>query len=188
MLQPWIRLFVVACALAPACASDPLSYSAPVGINLKAKSSDVSGSAVSDAKDITSEVGNPFGAFVTQARAKLGGHDPARIEVDNVDLVLGAQSTGVSALDQVYTGDVDIAFVMNTSSNTYDVGHVMNPIGVGPVSVDVTFSYAQLAPQDRSSFIGGMYKVVIRGPAAATFPAAHAEANLQVTLTFAAFE
>lgn len=50
-----------------ACSDDPVSYSAPVGINLKAKSGDVSGTAISEAKSITTETANPYGAFVGDA-------------------------------------------------------------------------------------------------------------------------
>jgi hypothetical protein len=39
-----------------------------------------------------------------------------------------------------------------------------------------------------SKLLGGSFKVVIRGPAAATFEAAGADADLQLTLTFAAYE
>ena len=178
---------ILSLCLLAACGSDPVSYSTPVGINLKVKSGDVANNAVSDDKAITTESGNPYGAFVADAQTKLG-KSPTRIEIDDLTLTLGAQSTGVSALDQVYTGDVDVAMVMNDTNNTYDVGHVMNPTGVGPVPVDIAFSSAAVAPADFTKLLGGSFKVVIRGPAAATFGGNGAEANLQLTFTFAAFE
>ena len=79
-----------------ACGDDPVSYSSPVGINLKAESGAVSGTAISDEKGITTESGNPYGAFVTEARKALG-RDPSRIELDGLTLTLGANSTGVTA-------------------------------------------------------------------------------------------
>ena len=170
-----------------ACGSDPVSFSAPVGINLKAKSGDVANSAISDDKAITTESGNPYGAFVADAQAKLG-KDPTRIEIDKLTLTLGAQSTGVTALDEVYTGDVDVAFITNDTNNTYDAGHVMNPTGVGPADVDIAFQSGDVSAPDFAKFLGGSFKVVIRGPAAASFSAKGAEANLQLTFTFAAFE
>src|SRR5256885_7155216 len=99
-------LFFLAVSLA-ACGSDPVSFSAPVGINLKAKSSDVSGTSLTENKEINTESGNPYGAFVTDARAKLGGKDPSVIELSGLTLLLGGTSTGVTTLDQVFTGDVD---------------------------------------------------------------------------------
>lgn len=182
-----MKLAVLALVTFTACGDDPVSFSAPVGINLKAKSGDVSNNAISDEKGITTESGNPYGAFVGDAQATIGG-DPARIEVDDLTLVLGAQSNGVTALEEVYTGDVDIAFIMNDTNNTFDVGHVIDPTGVGPVDVDVVFDSAEIGDADYAKLLGGSFKVVIRGPAAAAFEAKGAEANLQLTFTFAAFE
>jgi len=170
-----------------ACGADPVSYSAPVGIELKVKSGDVANNAISDAKAITTESGNPYGAFVSDAQAKLG-RDPTRIEIDSLTLTLGAQSTGVTTLDEVYTGDVDIALIMNDTNNTYDAGHVMNPMGVGPVDVGVVFESSAVAPADFTKMLTGSFQVVIRGPAAASFSTKGAEANLQTTFTFTAFQ
>lgn len=179
--------YVCALALVAGCGADPVSYSSPVGINLKAKSGDVSGTTVSDEKGINTETGNPFGAFVTDARARIG-RDPSRIEIDAASLTLGAQSTGVVTLQEVYSGDVDVAFVVNDSNNTYDVGHVIDPTGVGPVGIDVNFESIAVTSLDWAKFLGGSFKVVVRGTAATGFSTKGAEANLQVTFTFAAFE
>jgi hypothetical protein len=182
-----MKLVAFALVTLTACGDDPVSYSAPVGINLKAKSGEVSNNAISDEKGITTESGNPYGAFVNDASRTLG-RDPARIEIDNLTLVLGAQSTGVTTLDEVYTGDVDVAFIMNDTNNTFDVGHVTSPTGVGPVGVSVGFASTDLGEADYTKLLAGSFKVVIRGPSAATFAAKGAEANLQLTFTFAAFE
>jgi hypothetical protein len=182
-----LLLSLTSSALLAACGDDPVSYSAPVGIELKAKSGEVANSAISDEKGITTESGNPYGAFVGEAQAKLG-KDPARIELDGLTLTLGAQSTGVTKLDEVYTGDVDVAFIMNDTNNTYDVGHIVNPSGVGPADVDVTFASADVSDLDYVKLLGGSFKVVIRGTAATGFGTKGAEASLQLTFTFAAFE
>lgn len=176
-------------ALAACGGSDPVSYSAPVGINLKAKSGDVSptNNVLSDDKGITTESGNPYGAFVAGAQTKIGA-PPSRIEIDKLTLTLGAQSSGVTDLNQVYTGDVDVAFITNDTNNTYDAGHVMNPTGVGPVDVDVSFDSGAVSDADYAKLLGGSFKVVLRGPAAATFAGKGAEADLQLTFTFAAFQ
>ena len=60
--------------------------------------------------------------------------------------------------------------------------------GVGPVAVDVAFESSAVPTADFAKLLGGSFKVVIRGPAAATFSTKGAQANLQVTFTFAAFE
>ena len=174
--------------LLAACGSDPVQYSAPVGIELKAKSGDVTGNVVSEQKDITTESGNPYGAFVNTATAKLNGHDPSRVEIEQLTLTLGAQSTGVTALEQVVIGDVDIAFLVNDSNNTYDAGHVMNPTGVGPVTMDPSFDWSMVAPADQARMLKGSFKVSLRGSAAAGFQTKGADASLEARFTFTAFE
>jgi hypothetical protein len=170
-----------------ACGDDPLSYSAPVAINLKAESGAVNGTAISDEKGINTESGNPYGAFIGDARARLG-HDPARVEIDELRLTLGAQSEGVTTLEQVYTGDVDVLFLMNDTNNTYSAGRVTNPTGAGPVGVGILFDSTTVSEQDWVKLVGGSFKVVIRGTAATDFASKGAKADLQLAFTFAAFE
>jgi hypothetical protein len=170
-----------------ACGSDPVSYSEPVGIELKVKSGDVANSAISDGKAITTESGNPYGVFVNDAQTKLGAN-PSRIEIDELTLALGAQSTGVTTLDQIFTGDVDVALIVNDTNTTYDAGHITNPTGVGPLAVDVTFAGDAVAPADFTKMLTGSFQVVVRGTAAPMFSSKGAEAILQTTFTFAAFQ
>ena len=178
----------IAFLLFAACGTDPVNYSAPVGIELHAKSTDVNMSVVTAQKDITTESGNPYGAFINSAKAKLGGKDPSRIEIDNLTLTLGGQSTGVSKLDDVLSGDVDVAFLANTSNNTYDAGHVMNPTGVGPDTITPDFEWSMVAMQDVAQMLNGSFKVALRGPAATGFTTKGADATLQLTFTFTAFQ
>jgi hypothetical protein len=181
------HLILLALLSVAACGADPVNFSAPVGITLKAKSGEVANNAISDDKGITTESGNPYGAFIADAHTKLG-KDPARVEIDKLTLTLGATSIGVTKLEEVYTGDVDVVFITNDTNITYDAGHVMSPTGVGPVDVTVAFRPEDVLPADFTKILGGSFKVVIRGPAAVTFSAKGAEANLQLTFTFAAFE
>ena len=183
-----MRITLLACVLATGCSDDPVSYSAPVGIELKSKSSDVSNAVVSEEKGITTESGNPYGAFVADARGKLG-RDPGGIEIERLTLTLGAASDRVVALEEVFTGDVDVAFLVNDTNNTYDVAHFIDPAGVGPIGVStLNFDWAQVAAQDIDKMLGGSFKVVIRGPAATGFEGKGADASLQLTFTFTAFE
>jgi hypothetical protein len=174
---------------AGACGDDPVSYSAPVGINLKAKSSDTANGVVSNEKGINTESGNPYGAFVADARGKLG-RDPGVIDVDRVELFLGAGSSGVTALGEVFTGTVDLLFQMNDTNNSYPVAAVSISAGTaaGPVAFDASFAEEDIPDADYVKLLNGSFKVIARGPAAAGFSTKGAEADLQVTLTFAAFE
>jgi 5-hydroxyisourate hydrolase-like protein (transthyretin family) len=183
-----VKLIVLSSFLVcAACGTDPVSYSAPVGINLKAKSGDVAGTAISEDKSITTETSNPYGGFVSAATSKIG-RAPGRIEVDHATLLLGAQSINVTKLEDVFTGAVDVSFVINDSNNTYQVGILTNPSGVGPIDLDISLSGAEIAPQDFTKYLDGSFKVVTRGTAAAGFTSKGAEAALQLTFTFAAFE
>ena len=183
-----LRMFCLAMLVSlVACGDDPLSYSAPVAINLKAESGQVNGTAISDEKGITTESGNPYGAFIGEAKAQIK-QDPSRIELETLDLTLGAQSTGVTALEQIYTGDVDVLFLMNDTNNTYPAGRITNPTGAGPAEVDVQFESDAVADQDFPKLVGGSFKVVIRGTAAAGFATKGAKADLQLTFAFAAYE
>jgi hypothetical protein len=120
--------------------------------------------------------------------SKLGGRQPSRIEIDKLTLTLGAQSNGVSTLDEVVTGDVDVAFLVKSSNNTYDAGHVMNPTGVGPDDMNPNFEWSMMASQDISQMMNGSFKVALRSPAATGFSTKGANATLQVTFTFTAFQ
>ena len=82
-----MKLVALSLVSLAACGDDPLSYSAPVSINLKAKSGDVSSNAISDEKGITTESGNPFGAFIADAQDTLA-RDPSSVEVDDLTVLV----------------------------------------------------------------------------------------------------
>jgi hypothetical protein len=173
-----------------ACGDDPVSYSEPVGINLKAKSADTVSGVVANEKGINTESGNPYGAFVTSARNALGGKDPGTIEVDETTVFLGASSVGVTSLGEVFAGNVEVVFQFETSNNSYPVAHgnVDASTTAGPFGLSVDFDGGAIPDADHVKMLNGSFKVILRGPAAAGFTSKGADADLQVTLTFAAFE
>ena len=172
-----------------ACGDDPVSYSAPVGINLKAKSADTVNNVVTDEKGINTESGNPYGAFVSDARRELG-RDPGSIDVDQVTVFLGAGSTGVTRLGEVFTGNVEVLFEMNDTNNSYPVaaGTIEAAATGGPLELGTSFNSDAVPDLDYAKLLGGSFKVIMRGPAATGFQSKGADADVQVTLTFAAFE
>jgi hypothetical protein len=175
------------CVLA-ACGDDPVNYSAPVGIELKVKSGEVTSSnALTPEKSITTESGNPYGAFISEAENTLG-HDPGDIEIESITISLGAQSTNVTALEQVMTGDVYVKFLTNDTNNTFTVAHFASPTGQEATG-HPSFSMAtDVGEPDVEKIVGGSFKVVLNAPAAADFSTKGAEAVLQLTFTFTAFE
>jgi hypothetical protein len=180
---PLIALFALA-----GCSDDPVNYSAPVGIELKTKSGEVTASnALTPEKSITTESGNPYGAFVNEAEGKLG-RAPGSLDLDKLTITLGAGSTNVANLEQVMTGDVYVSFLMNDTNNTYVIGHFGSPTGIGPVDGHSSYDWSAVAEQDIEKMLGGSFKVVLNAPAAADFSTKGAEAVLQLTFTFSAYE
>ena len=172
-----------------ACGDDAASYSAPVDINLEARSGAVQGATVMDEKNINTVSGNPYGAFVADARAVLG-RDPGRIEVDELTVRLGAGSTGVGRIGEIFAGRVEVLFRMNDTDHTFPVGSVDidAATGSGPIAVGVGFDATAVPDEDWSKLVGGGFKVVVRGPAAAEFASKGADADLQATFAFVAYE
>jgi hypothetical protein len=176
-----------AAVLLASCGSDPVSYSAPVGISLDAKSADVTTGQVSADKNITTESGNPYGAFTNAAVQKLG-RDPSRIAVNSATLVLESSSTGVTGLQQVFGEAATVSFQMSGTRRLYPAASVPGPSGAGPVSMVVAFDSTAMSQGDYADLVDGNFKVILGGPAAADFAAASATAKTRVTFTFVAYE
>ena len=186
-------LALAALALLAACGgSDPVSFSAPVGISLPVASKDASSGSISVGKNINTESGNPYGAFVNEAHARIG-HDPSRIVLAATTLkLLAGTSTGVTALEQVFTGSVTISFQMSGTGATYQAAQIVNPAGVGPVSLSAGFDSSSLPAADRASLIQGQFKVLLSGTppggAAGAFATGSDLADLVATFEFVAYE
>jgi hypothetical protein len=188
MHSPRILLLALAASLATACgSSDPVGYSAPVGISLDAKSSDVAAGQIHVDKSVSTETGNPYGAFVNAA-VKALGRAPSRIVVTSATLTLDpAGSSQVAALEQVFTGMVRVSFQPNGSATAYPAAAVTSPVGVGPVPMTVNFDSSSMSPADFGDLVGGAFKVVLDGSAATGFAGKGATADMTATFTFEAF-
>ena len=181
-----MRNATLAVLLAPvllACGDDVVNYSAPVGINVKLRSSDVgAANAVTLSKNITTEQGNPYGAFVNAATRALG-RSPSRIAVTYLTLELLPTSTGVTDLNQVFTGQVAVGFEL--AGSAYPVGTATNPVGVGFPMVP-TFDSAGLALAAYSDLLAG-FPVVLDGTATSGFAGGADTADLKATFGFIAY-
>lgn len=159
-----------------------VGYSGPVSLRLdKFKDSEVRNEAFDSDKDIDTEQGNPYAAFLRDARASLG-RDAAAVVVDRITFTLASDTRGVTAFEQILAGTAVVYFA--TSSVTVNVGSVAMPTGAGPVSVNVTASRADLAPIN-AALLSGRFKVGIRVPAAPGRPASF-DARVSTTLYFRA--
>ncbi|HZY04104.1 MAG TPA: hypothetical protein VFF02_11450 [Anaeromyxobacteraceae bacterium] len=167
-----------------ACGDDVVSYSAPVGITLKLRSSDVgAGNAVTLSKNITTEQGNPYGAFVNAATRALG-RPPSRIAVTYLWLELLPSSSGVADLGQVFSGQVGVGFEL--AGAVYPAGVATSPVGVSfPMAAG--FDSTGLGPPAWSDLLAG-FPVVLDGTATSAFATGNDTADLQVTIGFEAFK
>jgi hypothetical protein len=191
MRRPAFVLLALSTSLTAACGGgdDPVSYSAPVGIELKADADKVVDTTITDEKNITTESGNPYGAFVQDARNELG-RDPGEIDVTGVDVRLN-DTMGVTNLNEIFDGSVEILFQMNTTSDVMPVATVTidsTTEGGGPIDAEIDFVPEDFVDANYDDLVGGNFKVVYRGPANATYAGTSNKADLQITFTFEAFE
>jgi hypothetical protein len=148
----------------------------------------VVGGQISVDNNISTENGNPYGAFVNAAVQEIG-QPPSRIAVTSATFTLDpVASTQVTVLDQVFTGTVRLSFLPNGTSSSHPVASVANPAGVGPVPMVVVFDSATVSPSDYASLVGGSFKDVLTGTGSAGFATRGATADIKATLTFEAFD
>ena len=162
---------MLALAMAAGCGDDDaantVNYSGPVTINVdKFKDGEVRNNAFDTDRTVSTESGNPYGMFLSQARAALG-RAPAAVVVDRVTLTLGRNAMGVTAFEQFMGGPLTV--YLASSSSTVNIGTVAQPTGAGPVEVVITATRDTLAPIN-NDLVQGSFKVGIRVPAAASLP------------------
>ena len=183
------QLFLASAVLLGACTDDPVTYSEPVGIRLKASSAEAINGIVTDVKEISTETGNPYGHFMTSAKEQLAGKSPSAIVVEGTMLHLAATSTGVATLGEVFTGTVAVDFLIKDSNNSYGVASgEIDATASDTVELTTHFDSAAMSEFDYIKLLGGNFKVVVRGTAARGFADKAAKVDLDTTLTFSAFE
>lgn len=175
--------------LASACGDDePISVSAPVAIQLKAEPGDVANNSITIEKSITTESGNPWGAFTSDIDAQLGG-PPGDMDLVSLDLLLAASSEGYTELRGVFDGTIEVQFEMNDTGTFFPVGQVAIDDATEGREISLTslFDFKSVQGTDLDKLLNGSFKVVMSGPVAADFEATDGKADLQATFTFAAF-
>ncbi len=184
-----MKLIAAFLLLAACGADDPVSISDSVDLKISIASGDVAGGAVSADKNVNTESGNPYGVFLQGARDEIGSA-PTRITVDAAALSLEATSNNVAGLGEVFSGAVVLGFEMNGSATVYPIATrtiVVADAG-GPLELAVDFDSDDIPEADYADLANGSFKVSVSGPAAATFEAANADADLLMRMTFSAFE
>jgi hypothetical protein len=162
--------------------ANTVNYSGPVTINVdKFKDGDVRNEAFDSDKSVSTESGNPYGAFLQTARGVLG-RPPAAVLVDRVTLTIGRDTRGVTAFEQFLGGPLTL--YLASSQSTVNIGTVAQPRGAGPVEVQITATRDTLAPIN-NELTQGSFKVGIRVPAAAGRPRSF-DAKIATVLYFRA--
>ena len=171
-----------------ACGDDVVNYSAPVGITGKLRSADPAQTApyaFTLSKNITTEQGNPYGAFVNDATRVLG-QPPSRIAVTYLTLELLPSSTGVTNLNQVFAGQVSVGFDLDGTA--YPVGTAANPAGAS-FPMMTAFDSAGVGPAAFAELAGGTFPVILAGTAQPAFVTTGGlTADLQTTFGFVAYK
>ena len=176
------RLVVLALLSSMAgCGDDPVAYSETISIRLSGiKNGDIANGQASEDKNINSEVGNPYAAFLKNARERLG-RDPGLIEIVSATVRVHADSKNISSLDVVFA---DMELFMADSATTIPFAHRATISGSSlgfPIDDDV--DYEPIA----ASMLGGDFKVGARG-ATVALPPDDFDLKLTLDLEFEAFE
>jgi hypothetical protein len=170
---------LVALALAAAACGGTSSHAETITVPFQVASADATGGAIS----LTAASGTAYTEFLTAAEAEIGD-ELYFVEVDEVRVTLLPTSTGVAALDEVFTGDIVVSFLIN-GARSFDVGR--GAAAGTTVSGGPEYNFNLLSGVEREAMLSGNFEVVVSGTPAAGFAAAGATAELSVELDFEAF-
>mgnify|MGYP000684073182 CR=1 FL=1 len=163
---------------------DPVARTDTIVIQLAGiKEGDIHDGVVEKDKNVTTEVGNPYGAFLDAARVALG-RNPSRIEVTSVAITLGGDSRGVISFADLFVGETNVFLRADVGGTVY-VARVTGPTGVGPVICEVIAGDSALAPI-RDALLAGNFRVGIRGTTN-RLPTDDFDARIDVRIGFAAY-
>ena len=167
-------------AVLTGCPEEPVAYSETVSLKLSGmKEGDVKNNELSEEKNVNSESGNPYGAFVKAATDALG-RSPGRIAPTSAFLRIHSDSTGVTGFEEIFTS---MELFFSDSATTIPVGTVDAPQGS---SVEVPLDDVNLEAL-HDSMVGGDFKVGVRGPTQATTRDKF-ELRISIDIIFEAYE
>jgi hypothetical protein len=154
-----------------------------IGINLNIKNADLDANNVLiTEKNIATEQGNPYGAFLSDIAAQLGG-EPAVITLEAATLTLvgGDQTT----IEELYVGAVTLTIVDDAAGTETDIATITDPLGVGPLELTID-SDAFDDEAFQATLNDGSFKMRVTGAAADA--AANINADVALSLSFSANE
>lgn len=166
---------------------EPVARTGEIVIQLSGiREGDIVAGSVEEEKNVTTESGNPYGAFLQSAREALG-HDPSRIEVTSASITLAGGSRGVATFEELFDGETHVFLRADVGGTpvTVHVARVVAPSGTGPVACEVIADRAALAPLDAALLSAG-FRVGVRGPTP-RLPTDSFDARIDVRIGFAAY-
>lgn len=173
-MRTLLMSLVIAPLMLAGCTDDVAGVSEPVSLKLSGiKPDDVKNGTASEDKNVNTESGNPYGAFLKAARDGLG-RDPSAIRVKSAYLRVHADSKNVTTFEQVFE---DLELFAADSQTTIPIGTVGHPMG-SSIKMTITASEADLAPL-QAAMKGGDFKMGVRGTVQATTPA---DFDLRITI------
>ncbi len=183
-----LRVLPLLLALPAIGCTDPdhPDYTAKVELTMQARA-DADGKRVGAQRDISSQDGNPYLSFLTNAQIRLE-REPARIDIESVKMSLGGTASGVANLGEVFRGPTEALLILDTSGTPT----VAAQTEIGEIALDeITFTTD--FPDDISGarldlLRAGGFPVSIRGEVAPGFAERAVAAPLTVAITFSAYK
>ena len=171
--------FVAGALFASACKPDAVVDEIGINLNVNDSDLDANNNLVTE-KNIATEQGNPYGAFLGTIREELGD-EPATIVLESASLSI--QGGTQANLEDLYSGVITLTLVDDSAGTATDIASFDTPLGAGPVDLDV-IGDAFDDEAFQATLNDGSFKVQLRG--AATDPNANINTDLEILLSFSA--
>ena len=156
--------------------------------NVQSQSADGDGT-ITDTKSISGQSGDPWGSFISSARAEMGT-DPTELEVLSVSVTVAPTSSGVSTLGDIFNGPMAVRFEMTSSRQEYRIAEGDHRQEDAATTTDLlpVFDFSQVSIVDYRAMLNGAFDVLFVGQANDDFKDASASADLTVVITIKALE
>ncbi len=182
-----ISLLLISCFVGLAlvgCSDDPVFTSGQVGISLGLKEGAIVGDQIDSRKNVSTESGNPYGAFIQEVKDEFGD-SPREIRIEAVSLQIQDTKDDVAVFQDLWPESVEVFLAADDTVSGFTVASVQGPTGLGPINVptrpvdDATALETLLA--------SGNFRVGVRGKTALT-TASKFDTKVAVTLSFGVYE
>lgn len=166
------------------CSDDPAFTSGQVGISLSLKEGAIVGDQIDSRKNVSTESGNPYGAFISKVQNEFGD-TPREIRIEAVSLQIQDTKDDVAVFEDLWPESVQVFLAADDTVSGFTVASVEGPTGLGPINVPTRPVEDTTALE--TLLESGNFRVGVRGKTALT-DAAKFDTKVAVTLTFGVYE